>query len=173
MKKINLFLILLTLVLTLCSTAFSQKEKNSDKYKSRTLTDIPLINRANTDEILRKTKLEEKTDFISFDLFHSRVKVQFTGQQRPLSQDHQEMIKMWGKLQNIGKKQTSLYENEFLFKEGDKEYWIPVQKKVAEAMLKEIKADDMITLFVIHVGGRKASMKKDYEWLFLSTAFEK
>ena len=156
-----------------CSTAFSQKEKNSDKYKFRTLAEIPLINRSSTDDILKKTKLEDKTDFISYDFLYSRVKVQFTGQQRPVSQDHQEMIKMWGNLQNIGKKTTSLYENEFLFKESDREYWIPVQKKVEEAMLKEVKADDMMTLFVIHVGGRKAAMAKDYEWLFLSTAFEK
>ena len=173
MKKNNLSLFLLALVLTLCSTAFSQKQKNSDKYKSRTLAQIPLINRASTDEILRKTKLEDKTDFISYDFLYSRVSVKFTGQQRTVSQDHQEIMKMWSKLQNISKKTTSLYENEFLFRESDREYWIPVQKKVEEAMLKEIKADDMITLFVIHVGGRKAAMAKDYEWLFLSTAFEK
>ena len=67
----------------------------------------------------------------------------------------------------------SLYESEFFFKEGNEGYWIPVRKKVAEAMIKEIKVNDMITLFVIHVGGRKASMAKDYDWLFLSTALEK
>jgi len=173
MKKIKLFLIVLSLVLTLCGAAFPQKEKNLDKYKSRTLAGIPLINREATDKILREAKLEEKHDFISYDLLYSRVKVQFTGQPRAVSQSHQEMIKMWGKLQKVSKKMTSLYENEFLFREGDKEYWIPVQKKVEEVMLKEIKANDMITLFVVHVGGRKAEMAKDYDWLFLSTAFEK
>lgn len=173
MKKFNRGLSLLILVLAFCAAAFPQKEKNYGKYKLRTLAEIPLINREATDELLRKSKFEEQHDFISYDLHFSRVRVEFTGQQRTVSQSRQELIKTWGKLQNISKKITGLYENEFLFKESDKEYWIPVQKKVEEAMLKEIKANDMITLFVIHVGGRKASMAKDYDWLFLSTAFEK
>lgn len=173
MKKIFYFLTLSVFVLTLCGTAFSQKSKEFDKYKSRTLAEIPLINREATDGILSKAKLEEKHDFISSDLLHSRARVEFTGQQRPISASHQEMIKMWSKLKNTSKKIMSLYENEFLFKEGDKEYWIPVQKPVEDAMLKELKVNDMITLFVIHVGGRKAAMAKDFEWLFLSTTYDK
>lgn len=170
MKSVKL--LLLTAFISLFSLAvFSQKD--SEKYKPRTLAEIPLINRETTDKILSRTKLEDKTDFISFELLHSRIKAEFTGQQRVIPQSRQEMIKMWGKLQNISKKITSLYENEFLFKEGNKEYWIPVQKKVEESILKEIKANDMITLFVIHVGGRKEAMSKDYDWLFLSTAWEK
>ena len=173
MKKINQFLLSLTIILMFCSVAFPQKEKNLDKYKSRTLAEIPLINREATDRILTKTKLEEKTAFISYDLLYSRVRVEFTGQQRAVSQEHQDLIKTWSKLQKIGKKVTSLYENEFLFKEGAREYWIPVQKQVEEALLKDVKANDMITLFVVHVGGSKAAMAKDYEWLFLSTEFAK
>jgi hypothetical protein len=173
MKKFRHWLILPVLVLTFCGVAFAQTEKSFDKYKPRTLAEIPLINREATDEILRKAKLEEQQGFISYDLLYSRAKVQFTGQQRAVSQSHQELIKTWSKLQKIGKKITSLYENEFLFKEGDREYWIPVQKKVEEDMLKEIKANDTITLFVVHVGGKKEPMAKDFEWLFLSTAFEK
>jgi hypothetical protein len=173
MKNNRLFLLSLTLVLTFCATALSQKAEKPDKYKSRTLAEIPLINREATDAILRKAKLDEKHDFISFDPFYSRVKVEFAGQQRPVSPEHRELMKMWSKLQNVGKKTMSLYESEFLFKEGGREYWIPVQKKVAEAILKELRANDMITLFVVHVGGRKAALKSDFEWLFLSSAFEK
>lgn len=161
------------LILTFCATAFAQKEKNFDKYKARTLAGIPLINRQTTDDILRKAKLEEKQDFISFDLFYSRVRVEFTGERRAVAPSRLELIKTWGKRQNISKKNTSLYENKFLFKEGDRQFWIPVEKKLEEALLKDIEANDMITLFVIHVGGRKAAMANDYDWLFLSTAFEK
>jgi hypothetical protein len=171
MKKIAPSLLLLTSVLALGATVFSQKE--FEKYKPRTLAEIPLVNREATDDILRKAKLEEKQDFISKDPFYSRSKVEFTGRQRPVSTEHEELIKIWSKLQRVDKKITSLYENEFLFKEGDKEYWIPVQKPVGEAMLKELKANDMIILFVLHVGGRKAAMKNDFEWLFLSTTYGK
>lgn len=173
MKKIIWFLLLLALVGMFYSTAFSQKDKALDKYKHRTLLEITAFNHANTDEILRKSKLEDQQDFIGVDFFYSRVRVQYLGTPRPISPDHKDLIRTWAKLQNVDQKITSLYEDEFLFKECDKEYWIPMQKKVGEDVLKEIKAKDMITLFVIHVGGRKARMSKEYDWLFLSIEFEK
>lgn len=173
MKKNNQFLLLASLVLIFCSATFSQKDNELGKYKFRTLSEITLLNREATDAILRKSKLEEKQDFIGFDLFYSRARAQFTGSSRPISSDHKDLIRTWEKLQNVDRKVTSLYENEFLFKECDKEYWIPMQRKVSENILKEAKVNDMITLFVIHIGGRKAAMSKEYDWLFLSTAFEK
>ena len=173
MKKTIQLLLLLTFVLIFCATVFSQKDKEQNKYKYRTLSEITMLNRENTAEILRKSKIEEKNDFISFDLFYSRVRLQFIGNPRPVSSDHKELIKTWTKLQNVDEKITNLYENEFLFKECDKEYWIPMQKKVGEAILKEVKTDNMITLFVINIGGRRAAMSKEYDWLFLSTEFEK
>ena len=115
MKKINKFLFLSIFVLAFCTAAFSQKEKNLDKYKSRTLSEISLINREATDEILRKSKLKEKQDFISYDLLYSRIRVEFTGQQRTISQNHQELIKIWGKLQNIGKKKYESLRKRIFF----------------------------------------------------------
>lgn len=173
MKKNNRFLLLSAFVLMFCSATFSQKDDEFSKYKFRTLSEITTLNREATDAILRKSKLEEKHDFIGFDLFYSRARVQFSGSSRPISSDHKDLIKTWEKLQNVDRKLTSLYENEFLFKECDKEYWIPMQKKVSESLLKEARANDTITLFVVHIGGRKAAMTKEYDWLFLSTAFEK
>ena len=173
MKKINRFLLLSALIPVFCSVVFSQKDKERDKYKYRTLSEITMFNRESTDEILRKSKPEERQDFIGLDLFYSRVRVQFIGNSRPISPDHKDLIKTWVKLQNIDQKITNLYENEFLFRECSEEYWIPMQNKVSEAILKQVKANDMITLFVVHVGGRKAAMSKEYDWLFLSTEFEK
>ena len=172
MKENNRFLLLSALVLIFCSAAFSQKDNELNKYKFRTLSEITRLNREATDDILRKSKLEERQDFISFDLYYSRVRGKFIGSSRPISSDHKDLIKTWGKLQNVDQKITSLYEYEFLFKECDKEYWIPLQKKVSETIVKKAKANDMITLFVVHVGGRKAAMSKEYDWLFLLTAFE-
>jgi hypothetical protein len=173
MKNKQLMLLALTVALKFCATAFAQKTEKLDKYKSRTLAEIPALNREATDAILRQAKIDEKHGFISYDPFYARVKVEYAGQRRPLTPVHLELMKTWSKLQNVGKKTVSLYENEFLFKEGAKEYWIPVQKKVEEGILKELKANDMITLFVVHVGGSKAAMAKDFEWLFLSNSFEK
>jgi tRNA nucleotidyltransferase/poly(A) polymerase len=145
-KKISQFLLLTVLILIFCAIAFSQNNKELNNYKFRTLSEVTMLNREASDEILRKSKLEEKHDFISFDLFYSRVRAQFTGNSRPISSDHKDLIKTWEKLQNVDRKLTSLYENEFLFVECGKEYWIPMQKKVSEAITKEAKTNDMITL---------------------------
>lgn len=173
MKKFNQFILVFTFLLIFSIPAFSQNNKDESKYKHRTLLEITNLNREATDDILQKSKPEEKHDFISFDLFYSKVRLQFIGNSRPISQEHKDLITTWAKLQNVDKKITSLYENEFLFKECEKEYWIPMQKKVYESLSKQAKMNDMLTLFVIHVGGRKAAMAEEYNWLFLSTAFEK
>ena len=74
---------------TFHSTISAQKESNLDKYKYRTLAEIVTFNKDSTDEILKKSELEEKNDFIGADLFYSRVWVQFIGDERPLSDDHE------------------------------------------------------------------------------------
>lgn len=172
-KKYSLLMLFVFFMIIFHSTASAQKENNVDKYKYRTLSEIVSFNKDSTDAILRKSKFEEKNDFIGVDLFHSRVRVQFTGKPRPISADHKDLIKMWGRLQKIDEKIINLYEEEILFKECDKEYWIPVQKKVSENFLKKVKLNDMVTLFVIHIGGRKEQMSKEFDWLFLSIEFEK
>ena len=173
MKERSRFLLLSAFVLIFCSAVFPQKDNDLNKYKFRTLSEITMINREATDNILLKAKLEEKHDFIGSDLFYSRARVRFLGDSRPISLDHRDLIKTWAKLQNVDSKMVNLYENEFLFKDCDKAYWIPVQKNVSETLLKKVKLNEMISLFVVHVGGRKAAMSREYDWLFLSTAFEK
>lgn len=152
---------------------YAQKDSALDKYKFRTLSEITLFNRETTDEILKKTKLEDKTDFIGIDLLQSRVRVQFTEKSRPISESHQALINQWKKLMNVDEKVVSFYKKEFLFKECEKEYWIPVPEKIGESLGKKLKSDEMTTLFVVYIGGRKEVNVKDFEWLFLVTEFEK
>ncbi len=169
---IKQFLLLLTIALVGPAFVFAQKDKSLDKYKPRTLAEIAAISRKNTEQLLAKTKIGERSDFISLDLFYSRVRLQFLGDVRPLAADHRDLMKTWSKLQNVGKKTTDLYEEEFLFKEGERQYWIPMQKKIGEGLRQEIAPGETTTLFVIHVGGRTAAMSPQFEWLFLSVGYE-
>lgn len=166
-------MLVISFILLFYSFVFPQKESDLKIFKQRTLLEVTLFNRENTDDILKRTKLEDKTDFIGVDLFHSRARVQFIGNPRIISASHQEVIKIWRKLQHIDEKAVSFYEKEFLFKECDKEYWIPVPKKVGESLEKNLKSGEMVTLFVIHLGGRKEPNVKDFEWIFLANGFEK
>jgi hypothetical protein len=171
--KIKLYLLSFILLIGFYSTTFSQETSPWEKYKFRTLSEIIKLNEAGLAQGKELPKLADQWDFISADLFHSQARVTFAGASRPISTIHQELIKHWGTSLRIDQKTLDLYENEYLFKECEKEFWIPVQKQVSEFFPKELKPNDMITLFVIHVGGRKEKNIKEFDWLFLSTEFEK
>lgn len=170
-KQIKLLILGLFFVLSFHSIALSQDESPWDKYKFRTLSEI--INFNDIAELKKKTKPTSKIDFISATLFHSKVRLSFIGTSRPISKIHQELMNHWSKSLGFDENTINLYEKEFLFKECNKEFWIPIQKKVSEFFPKELKSGDMVTLFVIHVGGRKETNAKEFDWLFLSTEFEK
>lgn len=161
------------LLILLQSSAFSQKKSSFDKYKERSLSEIIELNREGTDQILRKAKIDEQHGFIGIDPFYSKARLQYVGTPRPISPTHQSLIKTWSKLQRVDKKFTSLYENEYLFKEGETEYWIPVQKPGSDRIEADLRSGEMVTLFVIYVGGQKEKNIEDFSSLFLSIAFEK
>ncbi|MBC7901691.1 MAG: hypothetical protein H7070_16750 [Saprospiraceae bacterium] len=172
-KNFRIFFLALLSILAFQSFAFSQEQSSSNKYKPRTLSEIIELNRKATDGILKTAKLEEKNGFIGIDPFYSKVRVEYIGTPRPISDNHLGLITTWSKLQQVNKKFTRLYETEYLFKEGDAEYWIPLQKQIAESMNNELKLGDALTLFVIYVGAEKEKNSKQFESLFLSTAYEK
>jgi hypothetical protein len=170
-KHISCSFFVLIFIFSFHSIAWSQKDW--DKYKFRTLAEVISFNQEATDQILQTAKLEEKQDFIGADLFYSRIRLEYVGAPRAISNNHRDLIKLWARLQNIDKKVIDLYESEALFKECGVEYWIPVQKKIADDNLKKLKSGEMVTLFVIYVGGRKDNGTMKLDHLFLSTAIEK
>jgi hypothetical protein len=148
-----------------------------DKYKTRTLKEIVESNsdlKSADITISKENNPQADPQIVVYgNLLHSEVKVRFMNKSRPISAERKEIIEIWKKSFKIDEKIVSFYENEYLFKEGEKEYWIPVQKQVAEYFPKELKENDLISLFIIRVGGRKLEDGKSWDWLFLSTEFEK
>lgn len=157
------------ITLTLHGSAFSQKSK---KYPLRTLAAIISLNRDGTDLTLRKAKLEERRDFIGIDTMNSVVKLQFAGGPQTISEAHRTLINWWGKLQRVDKKFLQLYTDEFLFKENDVEYWIPIQAKDKDVIPSKFHAGDTITLTVLYIGAIKEKNEKTFSSLFLSAGFE-
>lgn len=168
----RLFLLTLFSIFLFSSFALSQKRSDKDKYKSRSLGEIIALNRDGTDQILKTAKISDRHGFIGIDLFYSKVRLKYIGLPRPISKEHQGLVKNWEKLQKVDKKFIALYENEFLFKEGDAEYWIPVQKALGEHLVENLKSNDLINLFVVYVGAFKAQDVKDFSSLFLITGYE-
>jgi hypothetical protein len=78
---------------------------------------------------------------------------------------------MWVEIFGVRPDILSLLEKELLIIECNSEYWIPVQKQLIPHFERELKSGDMVSLFIVRVGGEKANEK--WEWLFLVNEFQK
>ncbi len=134
-------------------TAYSQ-DFPYQEYKSRTLSEF-----AEMDSDVTKRDYKEKQLLIHAKPFYSAIRVKYVGTSRPVSTDKKNLFKLWQGSIGYDPKVLTLLENEYLFKECDKEYWIPVQKQVAAYFPKEMKEGDMITLYLMAVGGLKITDK--------------
>lgn len=169
MKK---FLLLLTLIFIGNSfTAYAQSDFPYDKYKPRTLSETINQDPEGKAADLIITKKDIPLVFSYTDLLYSQVRVKFMNKSRPFSADRKETFDLWKKTLAIDEKIVALYENEYLFKECNNEYWIPVQKQVAAFFPKELKEGDMISLFITRIGAKK--INDNWDWLFLSSEFIK
>jgi hypothetical protein len=100
------------------------------------------------------------------------VRVTYTGESRSIGVERKEFIKLWaGSNSAFQPGYADLFENEYLFKEGNDEYWLPVQKKVAAYFAAELKASDLVDIYLIRPGALRVKDKTD--WVFLVEEFQK
>jgi hypothetical protein len=55
-------------------------------------------------------------------------------------------------LRTDDKKLAALYEREYLYKEGEDEYWLPTQAPITKYFDKELKPGDKLDLYLISTG---------------------
>ena len=166
MKRKGLLIILCLLA---CTPAFSQRNA---KYRPRTLDQLIELNRAGTDKSFSKVKLEETSSYIGIDPMYSMVQLQFKGDSRPISASHTRLLAWWTKLQNADKKALKPYENEFLFVEGAKEYWIPVPNQLIGDINSKYKKDETISALLFYVGANKEQNEAQFTTLFVLTGYK-
>jgi hypothetical protein len=152
---------------------FAQDKFPYDVYKPRTLSEIIVINSNLKSVDVTIGKKDTPQIALNADFLHSQARLKFLNKSRPVAPDRKELLKIWQKTFAIDEKIVGLYENEYLFKECDTEYWIPVQKQVAAYFPKELKEDDMISLFFMRIGGQKLKTTNNWDWLFLANEFIK
>jgi len=98
---------------------------------------------------------QKKPDIrLSYNSFTSRVKVVYTGESRKIAERKRFVINIWLKTLGKPKEILDLFETEYLFKENNEEYWIPVQKAASAKLSKEFKKGDAAMIFVAWLGGR-------------------
>ena len=75
-------------------------------------------------------------------------------------------------MQNVDKKAIKPYENEFLFVENGKEYWIPVPNQLLAEINSKYKKDDTISVLLFYVGADKERNEAQFTTLFVLTGYK-
>ena len=135
-----------------------------DVFKPRTLKEV----------ISTTTKAVRPADhmFLAQDQLESRVEVVFTGKSRPISKVRKTFIETWfGTLRAKQKKLAELYENEYLYKEGETEYWLPTSTPITKYFDKELKPGDKMDLYLISIGAYRTDT--DLDCVLLVEEFQK
>ena len=110
-------------------------------------------------------------DFLlSADSFPSQVKLIYVGKPRAVTGRRMELLRKWDKMMRRPVSLVDLFQTEVLFREGNKEHWLPVQKPLIDALRKEVKPGQAINSYVIFMGGAK--LENHWEWLFAMNEFD-
>ncbi|MCB1025421.1 MAG: hypothetical protein KDB79_13580 [Acidobacteria bacterium] len=167
MKNPYFKLLLILTIAILVRTAFSQDDFPYHVYDPRTLAEFDEIHSGVKDiETDKTTQI-----MVSAKPFYSAIRVEYVGRSRAISKERLGLFKIWQEALNINSDVITRLDKEYLFRECDREYWIPVQKQVAAFFPRELKDGDNITLYLMAVGGVKPA--EDWELLFLANEFQK
>ena len=120
-----------------------------DIFKPRTLKEVISI----TTQAVRP----DDSMFLAQNQLESKVEVVFTGKSRPIPKARQTFIGMWfGMLRSDQKELAELYDREYLYKEGETEYWLPTSRPITKYFDKELKPGDKMDLYLISIGAYRS-----------------
>ena len=153
--------------------AYAQNDFAYEKYLPRTLGEIEELAVAmqNTKPEINNPKSGEL--IFDADFLYSHVRVKFMNKSRPVSAERKEVMGLWQKTFAFDEKVIASFETEYLFRECNKDYWIPVQKPVASYFPKELKEGDMVTLYLMRATGKRPKGSTVWDWIYLVNEFDK
>jgi len=118
-------------------------------FKPRTLKEVI--------SITTKAVRPDDSMFLAENQLESKVAVVFTGKSRPITEARKTFIGEWfGMLRSDQKELAGLYDREYLYKEGDAEYWLPTSKPITKYFDKELKSGDKMDLYLISIGAYRS-----------------
>jgi hypothetical protein len=107
---------------------------------------------------------------VSGDDFPTRARVIYRGDSRPLDSNRREVLREWSLAFLRDTSALADFHREYLFQEGTREMWLPVQDAVAGYFSRELQPGQPVMLFVIWAGAHYAG--KDITWTFLVNEFK-
>jgi hypothetical protein len=89
---------------------------------------------------------------ISAQPFPSKTALKYQGQKRPVEGYAKLFLNMWLDSRNIQGENRNMLAEEYLFKEKDREFWMPVLRKISPVVDRELKPGDEIIGYYFFLG---------------------
>ena len=150
--KMNLRkLLLLSIIAALPLTALAQGFP-WEIFKARTIKEVI--------SITTKAVRPDDSMFLATNQLESKAEVTFTGQSRPIIDDRKDFIFIWARMLqhpattngSTSEQYAALFDREYLYKEGETEYWLATSRPITKYFDKELKPGDKMTLYLISIG---------------------
>jgi hypothetical protein len=141
-------------------------QTNWDRYLPGTLSAII----EKHDSTIRAESAGKGLSFhLTGDQFPTRTRVIYKGESRPVDSTRLEVVRRWGLAFRRDPSIASDFHREYLFQEGRKLLWLPVQDTVASFFPRELKPGQPVTLYVMWLGAyyRAGAV----EWAFIVNEF--
>jgi hypothetical protein len=158
--------LLLVLLLAIPFRA-SRSQSHWDAYKPGTLG---AIIDAHDSTIPPNPLNGRQTVVVSGDDFPTLARVIYRGQSRPLDARRAFVMREWSLTFLRDSSMLSDFHREYLFQEGKRLLWLPVQDTVASFFAKELRAGQVATLYVIFLGAQRGP--REIAWAFAVNEFK-
>ncbi len=102
---------------------------------------------------------------------HARTAIMvYNGRSRPLQGPRRELLTRWLTAFDLPLSVGEVFESEYLFHEGERAYWLPVQGPVSAYFSDELEPNDPALLYVSMAGA--LCVENRVTWLFLVNGFQ-
>lgn len=125
----------------------------------------------------RQLILQQKKPERPGDLFFNpgengggKTRAVYTGQSRAIDPRKEAFINAFASTSVGNSQYAALFEREYRFTAGGKDWWLPVQSQVASYFGKELKAGQPVTLYIRNAGGFRGAA--EWDWIFLVEEYD-
>lgn len=160
-----LALIFLLTAFATCGFAQQQDEDPWAKYGPGKLSDIIKANSSPTMQRQRGVDIAVGSAAV-------KARVVYIGKSRSIPDDKRSLIKLWMQSNKYSEEMFQMFTEEFLFREDNIDYWLPVQSVLITHFKKEMRAGEPVDLFAVWIGITFAEPGKR-QHVFLVNEFEK
>jgi hypothetical protein len=142
-------------------------QSNWGRYKPGTIAAVMQLH----DSTIRADHVANHPGFIiSGDDFPTLARVVFRGDSRPVNPRRIDIVRRWGLAILRDSSIVKDFHREYLFQEGERLLWLPVQDTVASYFARELHPGQTVTLYVSWFGAYYEG--GDIIWTFVVNDFK-